>query len=194
MKPVPDRCFRFVCVFLDNNPKFRAADDHSSDLRSSVRSKPCKRYLLKRSNLRKWKKLFWTMIKTTKIVPFLHPCVRVFEYRSWNTHSYFRKAKIFKIPFSQLPDFLFTPHQLSVHLRQEAIHYWKHLTGQHQLRFFPSTQNSSVKSWCAHFFPHLANIWRWHIELLLLHVSNSSSFCFLEYTPINFTSRRMNPF
>ena len=128
----------------------------------------------------KSEKKFWTMILTTKIVHFLHPCVRVFEYRSWNTHSYFRKAKIFKIPFSLLPDFLFTPQQLSVHLRQEAMHYWKHLTGQHQLRFFPSTQNSSVKSWCAHFFPHLANIWRWHIELLLLHVSNSSSFCFLE--------------
>ena len=42
--------------------------------------------------------------------------------------------------------------------RLEAMDHWKHLTGKPQHRFHPSTQTSSVKSSCAHFFPHMANI------------------------------------
>ena len=105
---------------------------------------------------------------------------------------YFCQAKFFKIPLSQLPHFLFTPHQMIVHLRLEAMHHCKRLTGQPQLPFLPSTQISSVKSSCAHFFPHLANLWRSHIEFLSPHVSNASSLGFLECTPINFTARSMN--
>ena len=104
----------------------------------------------------------------------------------------FCQAKFFKIALSQLPDFLFTPHEMSIHLRVKAMHHWKHLTGQPQLPFLPGTQTSSVKSTSAHFFPHLANIWRSHIEFLSLHVSNPSFLGFPECAPINFTSRSMN--
>ena len=109
-------------------------------------------------------------------------------------HTLYHQAKFFKIPLSQLPNFLFTLHQMSIHLRLEAMHHWKHLTGQPQLTFLPSTQTSSVKSSSAHFFPHLANIWRSHIEFLSLHVSNPSFLGFLECAPINFTSKSMNRF
>ena len=42
----------------------------------------------------------------------------------------FCQAKLFQIPLSQLSNCLFRPHQMSFHLRLEAMHHWKHLTGK----------------------------------------------------------------
>ena len=65
---------------------------------------------------------------------------------------YFCHAKFFKILWLQVKDFLFTPHQMSDHLRLKAMLYWKQLTGQLQPPFLPSTQTCGVKTSFAHFF------------------------------------------
>ena len=58
---------------------------------------------------------------------------------------HFCEAKFFKIPLPQLPIFSLTSHQMSIPLRLEAMHHWKHLTGQPQLPFLQSTQNHRVR-------------------------------------------------
>ena len=124
-------------------------------------------------------------------------CIPVSEFsnavpETYIIPCYFCQANFVKILLSQLPDFLFTPHQMSIRLRLEATHPSKHLTGQPQLPFLPSTQTSNAKSSSAPFFPHFANIWRSHSEFFSLHFSNPSSLGFPECAPINITTRCMN--
>ena len=103
--------------------------------------------------------------------------------KSFLKHIFYRvsfgRQKFSKFPFATTRFFVQTsPIEYSSSL--EAMHHWKHLTGQPQLPIFPITQISIAKSSCSHLFPHLAIIWRSHIDCFSLYVSNPSSLGFSE--------------
>ena len=100
---------------------------------------------------------------------------------------YFCQVKLFKIPFSHRPEGRFTPHQLTFHLRLEAVHYWQHNKITEKSPYCPLEHATSVKASCASFFPHLAQSWYSHVEFIASHVPDPSMLTFPDCQLSKFT-------